>query len=368
MRRTPIKNVFISSIHQNAGKTTTSLGLLRVLRDKKYKITFMKPVGQQVVKVGDANIDKDTYLMGEVFRTYKRFKEMSPITIGRGYTEKYVMKPNREELEVKILKSFRSLTKSKNAIIVEGTGHAGVGSVIDMSNADVAALLGSKAIIISEGGIGKCIDEIMLNKALFDLKNVEILGAIVNKVHPEKYDRIKKVLTKGLANKGIKLLGVIPTKPLLSAPTVEQVKNRLDLQLLCGAKVSMQRRVKHTIVAAMEPQNMINYLQDGTLVLTSGDRIDNIMVAVSSHLVRDGEGLRISGLILSGGLMPNPKVVDLLKKSSMPVLITDKDTYTIAAQIEDLVPKILKTDKDKIIEATKLVKEYVDVDYILNNT
>jgi BioD-like phosphotransacetylase family protein len=367
MRRKPLKNVFISSIHQNAGKTTVSLGLVKVLKEKKYKTTFMKPVGQQVVQVGEADIDKDSYLIGEVFRAYKSLKDMSPITIGRGYTEKYIMNPNKVELEKKILRSFKKLTKNKRAIVVEGTGHAGVGAVIDLSNADVAHLLGSKVIIISEGGIGKCIDEMMLNKALFDLKGVEVVGAIVNKVLPEKYDRIKKILEKGLKAKGIKLLGVIPTRPLLSAPTVEQVKNRLDLQFLCGAKISMQRRVKHTIVAAMEPQNMINYLQDGTLVVTSGDRIDNIMVAVSSHLVRDCEGLRISGLILTGGLTPPPKVLDLLKKSRMPVLMTENDTYTVAAQIEDLVPKILKTDKDKIREAKKLVKQYVNVEYILEN-
>jgi len=38
----------------------------------------------------------------------------------------------------------------------------GVGSVIDFSQRGCGELLGSKVIIISEGGIGKAIDEIML--------------------------------------------------------------------------------------------------------------------------------------------------------------------------------------------------------------
>jgi len=361
-----LKNIFISSIHQNAGKTTVLLGLHKILQEKGVKTAYMKPVGQQVIKVGNLSIDKDSYLMGHVFHRGRKMGPMNPVSIGRGFTEQYIFQPNKMDLQKSIEKAFKVLTKGKEAIIIEGTGHAGVGSVIDFSNADVAALLGSKVIIISEGGIGKSIDEISLNKALFDLKKVEILGIIINKVLPEKYDKIKHILKKGLENKGLRLLGVLPVDPLLSSPTVEQVKDRLNLKLVCG-RASIMRRVKHTIVAAMEPHNMIHYLKDETLVITSGDRVDNILLAVSFHMVRDGKSFQISGIILTGGLKPNPEIIDLLKKSHIPVLITEDDTYTVAAKIENLICKIQKTDKDKIEEATRLVKTYVDVNQILES-
>lgn len=364
MAKKPLKNIFLSSIHQNAGKTTISLGLYNALRKKKLKTAFLKPVGQQVVNVGDAQIDKDSYLMGKVFHSSRHFKEMSPVTIGRGYTERYIFHPHKARLKSTIEKSFDLLSKNKDAIIVEGTGHAGVGSVIDFSNADVASLLGSKVIIVSEGGIGRSIDEIVLNKALFDLKGVDILGIIINKVLPEKYNRIKRTLKRGLKNKGLDLLGVIPLDPLLSYPTVEQIKVRLGLKLISG-KNTISRRVNHTIVAAMEPHNMIHYLKGGTLVITSGDRVDNILLAVSSHLVKEGKGIHVSGIILTGGLRPNPKIINLLKSSEIPFLITDEDTYSIAAKVEHLICKIQKTDKDKIKEATMLVKKYVDIKTIL---
>lgn len=360
------RNVFLSSIRQDSGKTMVSLGLYRVLLDKKIKTSFIKPVGQKYVSVGDLNIDKDSYLIGEVFKCSQKFKEMSPVTIGRGYTEKYIMSKKKDPLKDRIMKSFKSIVKGTDAVIVEGTGHAGVGSVVDVSNADVAKLLGSKVIIICEGGMGKSIDEIMLNKALFDNLEVPVLGVIINKVLPEKYDRIKKILTKGLADKGLPLLGVIPFEPLLSSPSVEQIMKPLKLRLLSGAE-SMHRRIKHTIVAAMEPHNMVHHLKTGTLVITSGDRIDNILLAVSSHLIRAEDGSHISGMILTGGLMPNPKIVNLLKKSKIPVLITDADTYTVAAKYERLTCKIQKTDKEKITKAARLVKKYVDVKYIMAN-
>src|SRR5256885_12533231 len=51
-----------------------------------------------------------------------------------------------------------------------------------LSNAVVAAMLRTPAIIISEGGVGRPIDEIVLNASLFRAHGVEVAGAIVNKV------------------------------------------------------------------------------------------------------------------------------------------------------------------------------------------
>ena len=361
-----IKNVFLSAIHQNAGKTTIALGLYKIFTEKKLNSAFLKPIGQKVVKVKDMQVDKDSYLIGEVYHCWQRFKEMSPITLERGFTEKYIFHPQKDFLRKEIEKSFARLSKGKDAIIVEGTGHAGVGSVIDFSNADVAGLLDSKVIIISEGGIGKSIDEIMLNKALFDLRNVEILGVIINKVLPEKYTKIKRILQQGLKNKGIRLLGVIPMDPVLKSPTVRQVMNQLGFGLLCG-KENLNTYIEKTIVAAMEPQNMITHLRDGALVITSGDRIDNILVSMSAHLLSQGTNFKIAGIILTGGMIPDNRIVDLLKKSKIPVLLSPQDTYTVAGKIESLICKIDKSEKEKIHQAMSLVKRYVDVDMIIKN-
>ena len=104
------------------------------------------------------------------------------------------------------------------------------------------------------------------------------------------------------------------------------------------------------------------------MVWTWGERVENIMLAVSSHLTTGaGQGFHISGIILTSGLQPNPKIIDLMKKSRIPTLLTDDDTYTVAGKIEHLVCKIQKTDKDKIREVTHLVQKYVDADAILNS-
>src|SRR5690606_9268621 len=97
----------------------------------------------------------------------------------------------RPVLVDKIVRAFDRATYEKEAVIIEGSGHAGVGAVCDLSNAQVAKLLGAKAIIVARGGIGMPVDEIALNKSLFDKHGVEVVGAILNKVLPDKADIVE---------------------------------------------------------------------------------------------------------------------------------------------------------------------------------
>ena len=55
-----------------------------------------------------------------------------------------------------------------------------------------ARFLGAKVVLVSSGGIGRPIDEIMLNKALFEKEGVSLAGVIINKVLPDKFDKVKK--------------------------------------------------------------------------------------------------------------------------------------------------------------------------------
>src|SRR5207302_2861404 len=128
-----------------------------------------------------------------------------------------------EDLGAKSQAARRTLSKDREMLLIEGTGHAGVGAVTGLSNATVAALLGAPTIIVSEGGVGRPIDEIVLNASLFASHGVDVVGAIVNKVDFDAQPRIVQILERGLALHGIRLLGVLPYRPILSNPTLAMV-------------------------------------------------------------------------------------------------------------------------------------------------
>src|SRR5258705_3175607 len=207
--------VFIAATRQNDGKTTTSLGLIAALQKHFPRVGYIKPVGQRFVEIEEQKIDEDSVLMDAVYRMNTPLVDMSPIAVEPDFTRKYLQSSNNEALVKKIQQAFDRVAWEKDFVLCEGSGHAGVGSVFDLSNAQVAKILGAKVIIVTQGGIGRPIDEVSLNKPLFGNEDVGIIGVIINKVLGAKVDYISDFARKGFKRKGLDLLGVIPHQQIL---------------------------------------------------------------------------------------------------------------------------------------------------------
>src|SRR5258707_10898199 len=229
---TATPRVFIAATRQNDGKTTVSLGLLAALQNCYPLIGYIKPVGQRFVEIEEQKIDEDTVLMDSVYQLNCPLVDMSPIAVEPDFTRKYLQSSNNEALVKTIQKAFDAVAWEKDFVLCEGSGHAGVGSVFDLSNAQVAKILGAKVIIVTGGGIGKPIDEVALNQALFEKEGVEVIGVIINKVIGTKLDYVSEFARRGFKRKGVELLGVIPHQPILSSPTVDSIREELQAELL----------------------------------------------------------------------------------------------------------------------------------------
>ena len=359
-----MKKVFIAATKQNDGKTTVSLGLISNLNRHFKNIGFIKPIGQRYLEEEGFKVDEDSILIEEVFGIRCGLKDMNPIAVERGFTEKYIITPNGKKLTQQIKDAYRHVSKNNDFVVIEGTGHAGVGSVFDLSNAAVAKLLKAKVIIISSGGIGRPVDEIMLNKALFDKLGVKVLGVIINKVLPEKSAKIEKLWNKRLPHLKVEVLGVLPYLPFLSYPNVARISEELGFKFFVG-KDNAHNVVKKIVIGAMLSHDAVAYIEDGSLVITPGDRGDMILTVLNCHFVQTKKRIKISGLILTGGIMPNKRVQELLKKSNIPVLLSEKDTYSVASLVHDLVVKIRSDDKEKIAMAHDMFKENIDIEKII---
>src|SRR5499427_9951448 len=224
--------VFIAATRQNEGKTTVSLGLLAALQQNYPRVGYIKPVGQRFVEIAEQKIDEDIVLMDSIYQLNCPLVDMSPIAVEPDFTRKYLQSSNNEALVKKIQNAFDRVAWEKDFVLCEGSGHAGVGSVFDLSNAQVAKILVAKVIIVTQGGIGRPIDEVSLNQALFEKEGVEIIGVIINKVIGTKIDYVTEFARRGLKRKGLELLGVIPHQSILCRPTVDLIREELQAELL----------------------------------------------------------------------------------------------------------------------------------------
>ena len=326
------KKIFIAATMQNDGKTTVSLGLIAALKKRFERIGFIKPIGQRYLMEQGYKVDEDSVLIEEVFGIKCNIKDMSPVAIEKGFTERFIDKGADEDYADTIIKSFEKVEKDNDLVIIEGTGHAGVGSVFGLSNATVAKLLDASVMLISSGGVGKPIDEVMLNKALFDREGVTLAGVVVNKVLPEKYDRIARLVKKGLEQKELDVFGVLPYQHVLDIPTMREIKEEVKIASLYEGK-DPDCPVENVLIGAMNVKDALAFVKDNSLMIIPGDRDDMIESICHVHLGKAKKRCKIGGIILSGGLMPKTRSMRHLEKSGIPVLITKEDTYSIAARI-----------------------------------
>ncbi|MFH1552423.1 MAG: AAA family ATPase [Candidatus Omnitrophota bacterium] len=361
------RRIFIAATRQNVGKTTVSLGLIATLMNRFRKIGFIKPVGQRYMVVeGGHKVDEDSVLMEHIFKFKSPLQDMSPIAVERGYTERFLDGDETMNAAARIKEAFNHVADGKELVIIEGTGHAGVGSVFDLSNAAVASMLDSKVIMVSPGGIGNPIDEIMLNKSLFDKMGVKLAGVIVNKVLPQKFEKVSKYARAGLHRLGIPVLGVVPYVEALDIPTMYDFREELDMHVLCGEKF-LNRQMSKILVGAMDVAEAAQHIEDDCLVITPANRADLINLLIKVHTGHFRAPKRIAGIILSGGHAPKRRIYNALRKTDIPTLMSRLGTYEVASRVHDLTVKIKARDKNKIKLAIDMIEKYVDMDRVISN-
>jgi hypothetical protein len=359
LRNTVTPRIFVAATRMDDGKTTTAVGLFAALQELYPRIGYIKPVGQRFVEIEGLKIDEDTVLINETYHPHTPLKAMSPIAVEPDFTRRYLTGGITHQLHDRVRNAFDIAAWEKDFVIIEGTGHAGVGSVFDLSNATVAKVLKSKVVIVSRAGIGRPIDEIAMNLSLFEKHGVEVIGAIINKVNPEKMEMLKDYATRGLAKLGLPLLGMIPLHTELWKPTVNQACLRLKGEFIAGAQ-HKRRRIARVAVGAMSARNAGKLLQPGTLVITPGDR-DDIIDLILSEDARNGARSPLAGVVLTDGILPPEPVLQTIRGRTLPFISTQSDISSATSAIGHMQVKTEVGDRDKIGAIQGLIHDYVDV-------
>jgi uncharacterized protein len=357
------RRIFLAATGQNRGKTTASLGLIAAFRQRGHPLGFMKPVGQRTLLVEGVRADEDAVLMKEVFDLPDALNDMSPVTLPRHFTTDYVMGRVDGDLGAQVTAAADRIAMGKDLVVVEGTGHAGVGAVIGLSNARAAKLLDAPVVIVSEGGVGRPIDEIALNAALFAGHGVPVLGAIVNKVDMVNRPELPEILARGLAQQGVPLLGCVGFSEFLANPSLELIVTHLEGRLLAG-EAAPNRIIGQVAIGAMQAGHAMELLRDRTLLITPGDREDLLLAAVAANRAA-AAAPKVTGVVLTGGFEPSDAVLAELRKADIFTYLVATDTYRTARSVDEILVKTHPSDTEKIATIIELVGRALDVDALL---
>lgn len=366
------KSLFIAATGQHIGKTTSTLGIVAALKNMGIeKLGYCKPMGQELLKLEEMKVDKDAFLFSKIMNFELTANIHSPVTLHRGVTTQFIDKPEQFNFEQRIITATNFLKDQCEVIVYEGTGHPGVGSVVNLSNAQVAKMVGAKVVLVAEAGIGNSIDRIDLCLSYFQAQNVPVIGVIINKARPEKLDKIEYYLRKHFAKKGIPVLGIVPYDKLLSNPIMETIKQAVDGRFVANDH-RYKKRVESIIPGSLT--EAIRNMQDPhhLLLVVSYKRAGEALKQIEK-LTQEKELPQnpLAGVILTGdGTIDRPFSsydlhADYIIQEEIPVITTALDTLGAYQKIMEIEVKINISTPWKVEKANQLISKHVDMELLL---
>ena len=352
------KAIYIATSDQNSGKSIITLGLMSILIGKTAKVGYFRPIVEDFV---DGELDNHIETVLSYFNLDIQFEDAYAIT-----KSKLIKKKNKgkigEVLDL-IIEKYKKLEERFDFVLVEGTSFTGEGTSIELDlNVLIAKNLGIPTIIIGSG-VGKTLDELVDSLYLvydsFKIKEVEVLSVFANKVQPENIELVTKSLQKSLPENV--LVNTIPLISSLNNPTMQEIVNELDAKVLFGENY-LNNEIGHFSVGAMQLHNYLVHLHDNALVITPGDRSDIILGALQAN--ESANYPTISGIILTGNILPEESILKLIEGLSaiVPIIAVDGGTYHITNRIGAIKSEIYANNLHKIETSITTFEKYVDND------
>ncbi len=359
--------IYVAGFRQHAGKTFTSLGLISQLRSflKPEEIGYIKPVGQELFTLPDGSkIDKDAVIIKEFALPSLDMHSVSPVRLGRGVTKKYLSSPDQELIFKGYCDSIDSAIdnlKDKKVIIAEGTGHPGVGGIVNLSNSVVSSRLDADIIYLAGGGIGKTLDMLEVDINYFHSTGARVKGIIFNKLIPNKIDEMKKYITQeyltkryGKDGSTIHILGWIPEVKGLNKPSMRLIKKGFPEAIVAGdlCKDQWGRSCTGVTIVSQSHRHFHpeEHIKPGHVIILSSYSTRRLKKILAFNKGLKDED-KITGLIFTC-----TKVNENLKKSmkmvlgqKMPALYVSEDTSSADEKLYKCIKntKLQSYDKAK---------------------
>ena len=351
------KSLYISTTNARSGKSTIVLGIMQLLLRDLQNVGFFRPI----INPEEGERDHDVDLVLSHFYLGMRYEDTYAMTLDEA--KKLVNAGKQNQMIEIILNKYKQLEEKYDFVLCEGIdfvlGNEAFAFDID---AVVTANMGCPALVVTNGH-GATTDEIVsLNQlAMEDLedKGVDILGIMVNRVEPSQTEDILEALQKDIRVENCSF-HVIPEDSNLMKPTVADLQKWMGAEVIYGKK-TMDKMIDGYVIAAMQINNFLNYIKEGSLVVTAGDRTDIILSSMASRL--SSSYPNISGILLTGGIVPSDSIQRLVEGWEgipVPILLVKDHTYPTMKNLNHLHAKIEPDNPKKIASALGLFEAHVD--------
>lgn len=351
-----LKNLYIAAIEAGSGKSLVSLGLMELLSKRIHRLGFFRPV----IHSGDRP-DNDLELIRSRYQLGLPYDSQYALT--HEEARQLSAQGQYEELLKRVIEKYKNLERQCDFVVCEGIDATDIDpAFVDNFNVRVAKHLAAPLLIVANGR-HKTIDEVVgavrTEREAFLEEDCEILATMVNRVEPEYVTQIQDQLAQVWCCPDP--VFVLPEDHTIAQPTVGEILTALNGNLIYGEDSQLTREVQSYKVAAMELPNFLDRIQEGSLIITPGDRGDIVLGCLTATFSENYP--KVAGIVLTGGLALSPQIKALLdgvRRLVVPMFSVETDTYHTAMQIHSVHAEIKPENDRKIATALGIFESHVD--------
>ncbi len=353
-----IKSLFVTSLEENAGGLVVSIGLMRALKRKIQKVAFFRPI----IKKNSPKNDDDIKFMIEHFHLKMDYKDTYVFTMLEA--ESLIAENQTNILYERIIERFELLEKRYDFVLCEGISKSLFTSTVDFDiNLEIAKNIGSPVVGVLSGKdkTSKEIwEETKIEGDTIKDEGCTHFATFINRLNSKTLIELTNKIR--FLEKDDVPIYLLPEVKELTYPTIAEVREKLNLTYIIGKEKDFKRVVKQSKIAAMNLDHFLERLEDGDLVITPGDRLDMILGSIIANYSKDFPS--ISGIILTGGFVPNENFMSLIGgvgQYTIPILTSNDDTFKTAIKVGETRAKIMPTSLNKIAIIEGLFNSYVNL-------
>jgi len=323
-----------------AGKTTIALSFALHLQEKGLQVAYFKP--KTASRHLPLNQDADAYLMKRTLELPWETEQIAPLN----FESIYIFGPSEHiqssarEMAGKLEKNLHEISSNSELVLIEGGKYPGDCFSLSLDDLSLAIKWQTPVILVSELKKDTDLDRLLFYNNLMQSRGVFLLGNIFNNIPQTILNKAREVYRPLMEEKGCRLLGIIPSQPMFTFPTVAEFCEALRGEILTGEE-HLDLPVEEIVIGTMTIEGALSYLRRAInkAVITGGDRSDMALTALETS---------ISALILTGGLYPDIRVITRARERNVPVLLVQCDTYTTIGLLQGIVRQIRPDDAQTI--------------------
>ena len=348
--------IYITTTEPYSGKSIIALGLVNLLTGKTARIAYFKPV------ISCPPTEKDSHLntISSHFNLSEAYSDMYVFT--RDEVSRHINAGNESFVIDTIIERFKRLQENYDFVVVEGTDFMDNNTNLEFDgNISIVRNLDIPAVVIVKGegkSVGEITDIAVSTVKSFTDSGIQMLTVVANKIDSDKEEEIRSSLTHALP-KGL-IVTCIPQNKELGSPTMMEIVDAVKGKVLFGEN-HLTNLVEASIVGAMQLHNCLTRLSKNTLIVTPGDRGDIIIGALQANISRNYA--KIAGIVLTGGLVPEPTIMRLIEglDTVVPIVQVETGTFKTVTRVANTQSRISPENKEKIGMAIAMFDKYVDV-------